>query len=729
MKKKFYNSSSKEILTFISSEEIDSRNEHAALLNSQSKPYQALSIAEENIINAEAIGYTRGMARGLLVQCASLAMLSEYYTAIESCSRALELFNMIHDSSGEALSHYYFGNCYFSLGDFNEAQKQYQDALSKSIEIADRPLEDRCLNGIGNIYHKRGEFSTAYKYFQKSIAIKEELNDHAGIAGCGINLGNVHAEVGNYTKAFEHYTRSLQLLEKLGDVVAVADCSNNIGLLYYRQGNYSEAMNCFTKGIKLWRELHDRRREAVSLHNIANIYAETGELDKTLEYYKLALSIEEEIGDKHGEADTLEAIGSIYFEQKNYTEALEYTTRSLEISRQIGNKHCEAISITNLGNILATTGKYSEAFSAMQQGLELYREMHDKSGEADCLQGLAKYHILKTEYDTAIVLLNTALQIAEGIESKSLSHQIHIQFASAYSLAENYQKAFEHCKTASLLEREIFSKENSEKINLLQAIYEVETARHQSEIHRLKTIELAEANRLLQELNQQKSDFLTIASHDLKNPLSNVMMLSKLLRKEAEHLTAEEIIDFASDIQIITERMFKLVKKFLDVNALESGKITPIFAEKNISMLIKEIIHGFRPIAKNKTIQIIFDSKDENIIALTDEMMLTEIIDNLLSNALKYSPTGKTVIVRLRSIANGFSVAIQDQGQGISELDKKRLFKSFARLSALPTDGEDSSGLGLFITKKMVELLGGTIYCESTEGKGATFVAEIHTKK
>lgn len=718
-----------QLIASVSTEEIDRRNEYAALLNSQKRYNEAFVVANEIIKNSEVLGYIRGIARAHLIVSTSLSMESKYDCALEHCNKAIEYFIQANDNEGEALALYSKANCYLATDEYEEAQKHYQSSLLKATEADNKPLAGKALNGIGSTFHELGDFASALGYFQKSIGINEELGDKIVVAGYSINLGNVYAANGNYAKSYECYTRSLEIFEESGDKVSSGDCTNNIGLLYYRQGNYSEALNCFLKGIKLWKEIKDYRREAISLHNIANIYAERGEFDKTLEYFFLALSIEEKIEDKHGEADTLQAIGNTYFKQKNFPAALDFTNRSLDISKQIGNKDSEAKALTNLGSILAATGDYEAALSAIQNGLYLHKKIHNKSGEAECLRDIGKLYILKGNFENALTFLNHALQLAEELQSKSLSCQIHQQFTAAYSLAENYRLALEHSELSSSLERQLFSKENSERINQLQAIYELETARHESEIHRLKTIELAEANRQLIDLNRQKSDFLTIASHDLKNPLSNVTMLSKLLRKEADHLTAAEVADFASDIQVITERMFRLVKKFLDINALEAGKITPVFTETDITALIQELIHSFRPISKTKSITIVFDEGPEHLKAVVDETMLTEVIDNLVSNALKYSPREKKVEIRLQKKPTGFSVSVQDEGPGISETDKQRLFKSFARLSALPTAGEDSSGLGLFITKKMVELLGGSIFCESTEGHGATFVVEIETGK
>jgi signal transduction histidine kinase len=110
---------------------------------------------------------------------------------------------------------------------------------------------------------------------------------------------------------------------------------------------------------------------------------------------------------------------------------------------------------------------------------------------------------------------------------------------------------------------------------------------------------------------------------------------------------------------------------------------------------------------------------------LADEQMLNQILDNIFSNALKYSPHGKSIFVRVESRETVVRVEIQDEGEGISPEDMTKLFGKFARLSARPTGGEHSTGLGLSIVKKMVEAMNGKVWCESEVGKGATFIVEL----
>jgi signal transduction histidine kinase len=104
---------------------------------------------------------------------------------------------------------------------------------------------------------------------------------------------------------------------------------------------------------------------------------------------------------------------------------------------------------------------------------------------------------------------------------------------------------------------------------------------------------------------------------------------------------------------------------------------------------------------------------------------MVQVLENLISNAVKYSPPGKNIFVRLRQQSGAIRLEVQDEGPGLSGEDQKKLFGKFARLSAKPTGGEHSTGLGLSIVKKMVEALTGRVWCESEPGRGATFIVEL----
>lgn len=231
------------------------------------------------------------------------------------------------------------------------------------------------------------------------------------------------------------------------------------------------------------------------------------------------------------------------------------------------------------------------------------------------------------------------------------------------------------------------------------------------------------ANIRLQELNEQKNEFIGIAVHDLKNPLSGIAALAQTV-KELPEMEREEIEDYMQRIIGSANRMFDLIKSFLNVNAIEQGGLRIMLSPTNISLTTMMAAQNYLLKAQSKSITLNIDS-GEDIHALADESALVQVLDNLVSNAVKFSPANKNIFVRVCDAQERIRVEVQDEGQGLTDEDKKKLFGKFARLSARPTGDESSTGLGLSIVKSMVEAMNGTICCQSEPGRGATFVLEL----
>lgn len=233
--------------------------------------------------------------------------------------------------------------------------------------------------------------------------------------------------------------------------------------------------------------------------------------------------------------------------------------------------------------------------------------------------------------------------------------------------------------------------------------------------------------RELIQLNNEKNEFLGIAAHDLKNPLAGILSSAEILERYFEDEPSKKRL--ISMIISASDQMLDIIKNLLDVNRIESGMVSINSQPVNMEIL-DSIVEEYQPRAAQKGIIIHYDNqRREPIWALADKQSLKQVFDNLLSNAVKYSPQWKPIWVRVlhRKTADGHRVRleVQDEGRGVSEEDKKMLFGKFARLSAQPTGGENSTGLGLSIVKKLVELQHGKVWCESTFGLGATFIVEL----
>ncbi|MCK5877402.1 MAG: HAMP domain-containing histidine kinase [Candidatus Marithrix sp.] len=242
----------------------------------------------------------------------------------------------------------------------------------------------------------------------------------------------------------------------------------------------------------------------------------------------------------------------------------------------------------------------------------------------------------------------------------------------------------------------------------------------QNEIMERKKIEQG-----LIKLNQEKNEFLGIVAHDLKNPLSVVKGYSEEIKEYCHEMSQEEIIELSSFIKKAAAKMFTLITNLLDVNQIESGKLKLDLADVDIFPIIKNIAQDYAKIAKEKDINLYFKHEGSNFHTYVDTNTVIQILDNIISNAIKYSPLGKNIYVNLIANTNDIRCEIKDEGQGLSKEDQKKLFGKFSRLSSKPTDGEHSTGLGLFIVKKLIEAIDAEVWCESELNQGATFIVKF----
>ncbi len=232
---------------------------------------------------------------------------------------------------------------------------------------------------------------------------------------------------------------------------------------------------------------------------------------------------------------------------------------------------------------------------------------------------------------------------------------------------------------------------------------------------------LRKQNEQLRLLNAEKDEFLAIAAHDLKSPLGGIQRACEII---ADHQTGVDFArELAGDMSQSAARMFHLVTRLLDLRRI--GHAAEPLTPCNVTELARSIHTETLPRAAAKGIVLELDAPAEPVRALGDPVRISQILDNLLSNALKFSPQGRRVTVTVAQDATGPSLVVCDEGPGISREEQEKLFQKFTQLSARPTAGEHSSGLGLAIVHAHVAALGAAITCESEPGRGTRFVVRF----
>ena len=234
-----------------------------------------------------------------------------------------------------------------------------------------------------------------------------------------------------------------------------------------------------------------------------------------------------------------------------------------------------------------------------------------------------------------------------------------------------------------------------------------------------------QANDALVKLNEEKNVLIGVVAHDLRSPLNNVISLVPLVRENVKILN-QEVVQFFELINQSTARMKDMINRVLDINAIESHKININLEVCDLAQLLDNVAENYKSTAEPKRINIEHGFVKDKYLARVDKNYLIQVLDNLVSNAIKFSPHGTTVKLDVYEAMGKVNAIIQDEGPGFSEDDKKQIFERYNVLSAKPTGGESSTGLGLSIVKRYIEAMKGIITLDSKLGQGSKFILQFN---
>ena len=277
-----------------------------------------------------------------------------------------------------------------------------------------------------------------------------------------------------------------------------------------------------------------------------------------------------------------------------------------------------------------------------------------------------------------------------------------------------------------------FTEQHLETLCLLssQISISIENAQFYAELEikvEERTAELKAQNVVLEDLNREKNAMLGITAHDLKNPIGIVRGYAEMVEEDIDDMEEGEILDSMQKIKITSNQMLDLIKNLLDVSALESGKLNLTIEQQDILLPFQELLVVYEQLGLEKNIIVHHEPTETQCLAYVDSTAIRQILDNLISNAVKYSPPDRNVYLYMENIIDRKIVRfeVKDEGPGLSKDDQSKLFGKFAKLTPKPTGKEHSTGLGLFSVKRLIEQMGGNIRCESKLGHGCSFIAEF----
>ncbi|MBD1209145.1 MAG: tetratricopeptide repeat-containing sensor histidine kinase [Ignavibacteria bacterium] len=611
---------------------------------------------------------------------------------------------------------------YFVQARYDTSRLYSASALTVRTNIHDTVGMGRSLNALGLTYQYQGNYGKASEHYFRALPLQEAVNDKVGLAVSCDNIGTCYRFQANYTRAIEFHERALAINREINNATHIPYPLMGLGTVYEALQRYDKALAYYTEALTLRMALHHRQGVAVSLNALGKLYNRMGRLPEALQTQKQALALQDSIQDRSGMASSLTEIGRLYAADHRYTEALLYSERALRLAEEIGSKTIMSEATALCADILRSQKRYKEALGYFVRSSALRDSIFSQKTAQQLADMATQREIDQKERD--LVMLAKENEIKTSWRNGLLAVLILLSALMVVITMRYYDNKRAN---AEIMRQQAILSEQAREIELINT--ELQESNN----------ELENKNEALVQMNDEKNEFLGIAAHDLKSPLSSIRLLAGVLHDEQGSIKHEQTRDSALLIRQLAEQMFGLIKNLLDVNAIEQGMMTLTSENVDIGMVLQIIIDQYTTAAKNKNITLA-PALTPSLFVRADTMAVEQVLENLISNAVKFSPLGGTVNIALtdgrilhhdgtESVQNDYiCICVRDEGAGILETDKPRLFGKFARLSARPTGNEHSTGLGLSIVKKMVDAMQGKVWCESeaSQGRaGTTFIVQL----
>ncbi|MFT5166267.1 MAG: signal transduction histidine kinase [Saprospiraceae bacterium] len=612
---------------------------------------------------------------------------------IEYGQRAFDLSMVINYKKGACSSLNHIGIGYDIQGDLEKAMGYYQSALNAAEEMKDDKLIRNYLNNVGLIHQRRGNYNKAMDCFHKALTmVDEEKENQKGTASVLLNnIGLIHSSEERYKKALEYFERSLSIERVLANSLGISMALTNIGEQHKHLGKKAKALICYKEALAISESIDDKVGVAILLTNIGDVHLENGFFDLAEEFYPKAFEVANEVGDKGTISNVLNRIAKLKQQQKQYQSAIRYSQQGLLLAREMGDKK----GVTDIFKTL------TESYVAIQD--------FEKAYEYQTLFNQAKDSLFSTEKSKQIMEVSTQYetqrketenQLLKEQQAKSeavIKQRTIIGFAVAVTLI-----------LMSIIAFILFSL-NRQKNRYSQRLEDEVTNR---------TSDLEETNVKLRESNRELERFAYIASHDLKEPLRNIMSFTKLIERRLpqEVKLDKNIEEYMSYIVNNTNQMHQLIEDVLEYSRIDNTK--PLSETIEVKDVVSSVSNVLNSTLKEQN--VILNIGDlPRVKANASQLFL--VLKNLIENGVKYNKSQHPLISIYSIQKNGLhEITVADNGIGIEEQYNNRIFGMFKRLHN--REEYQGSGLGLSICKKIIQNLGGDIWVESTYGEGSKFI-------
>lgn len=611
--------------------------------------------------------------------------------------------------------------------DLPDADEAWETAQQTLAQAGSEPAALHALVTVVNLQRRRGDYPAGLAGARDGLTRARTLGDVRLQVDFLYLLGRLYWNLTDYPHSLENHLEELRLAQPLADASLLARTHGGLGLTYQRYGRNEDALQHFHFGLEFAAQAGDGRIRGSLLNSLGNYHLSVGNYDQAAAIHEEALKIREGYGNRRAIAESLTNLGLIADARGDPGTALDYLQRALATFEALKYRRYIANTHRRLAQVLRKAGRPDEALAHLNTALQIAGTLESTEVLADLYQEFALNAEARGDFAAALDdqrKFATATEQIRGEQDRQRMSELRARYS-----AEQRELEIELLKRDQELQHAELSRRRSQTLALVASLgggvllagaiimlqrYRLRTERrlHAVTEHARERAEVAE---------RLKSRLLQIASHDLKVPLTALNATAGLIGKDPGDAAA--VRRLAGGIQADTARMRSLVRDFLDAAAMEDGNLQLNATEHDLAAIARSATESLETVAATKNQRLVFLPAAAPLPAVkADGDRLRQVFDNLIGNALKFTPPGGDVTVALGEGAGWVHAEVRDSGPGLGPADFAKIFAPFQKLSAQPTGpDEDSTGLGLFIARELLTLQGGRLEVQSQPGHGAVF--------
>ena len=608
-----------------------------------------------------------------------------------------------------------------SLKELLQKIENNQDEYSDNEQRLNKLTQLTALRQLGKIQRNESRFDDALQTYNRGLELAVMMHDTTEQIQALNNIGTCYRRLSKLELAIEYHYSAWRICEQK----ILTDTSTNIrksrvvslnglGNIYLTQGNFLRADSAFRMALAGERQLGSSLGQAINYANIGSIFEHLGKNDSAWVYYQQSMQHNIKAKSQVGIGLCHISFGSLYKKDNNYQKALEEYHTAYQLMQKLKDEWHSLVPLLAMADLTCDMKNFSQASAYLKNAEEIAQRIHSTEHLAEIYQLYYRIHESLGNYQQALKCHVRAVALQDSVVNinsinESQNTSLSIERKRKVKELEAAHKLYEAEMSAKHLAITLFA------ILLLFALTVVALMLYTMRIR-------ANSHRILQQQSKMREMFFTNVTHEFRTPLTLILGLSHSI--QTDETLPEKTQNMGGTIERQGNNLLKLINQLLYISKVKSEVGEPDWRHGNISAYIGMIIEEYTEYASSKQIKLIYENYDTVHMDFVPDYV-NKVLNNLLSNAFKFTPQGGTIIVSLEKEKDTICIRISDTGMGIPKEDLPHLFDPFIQAKNCSKLG---TGVGLALVRQIITSVEGNIKVESSLGKGTAFTMHIPMK-